>query len=343
VKRKLFLLISLLILQSCDDEGNDVEIEISVPVSVEEIKLKSIEEFITTTSTVNAKKEVVLKSETNGYYRLAANPRTRRPFALGDLVRKDEVLVHLENPELENNTKIESQILNLDISEREYEKQKSLYEKGGVTLRELKNAERTYIDAKYNYDNAVIQLSKLKVQVPFNGIIVDLSYYTIDTKVDANQRLAQIMDYSKLYMDINLPAKELGRLKVNQPVQVTNYTLPDDTLRGKITQISRRNCSIFLYGRYSLNSCSIRLPIPGMLSMSSSLAVFRLIGTKTYCSRRATSSSSTYLPISRLNWASARYGRYSSNSCAMRFPTPGTRRISSRLDVFRLIGINNLT
>jgi RND family efflux transporter MFP subunit len=39
-------------------------------------------------------------------------------------------------------------------------------------------------------------------------------------------------------MEVNLPGKELGRIEVDYPVRVMNYTLPDDTLNGKITQVS---------------------------------------------------------------------------------------------------------
>lgn len=238
MKSKFFLLLGLLILMSCGNPNTGSDTEIAVPVTVEEIKLKPIEEFQTTTGSANAMKDASLKSETSGFYRLATNPQTRRPFALGDFVKKDQTIIFLDNPELENNTKIESQKLNLEISKQEFEKQQSLYEKGGVTLRELKNAEKTFMDAEYNYDNAKIQLAKLKITAPFDGIIVDLPYYTPGTKVDASQKMVQVMDYRKLYMDVNLPGKELGRIKIDQPVRVMNYTLPDDTLKGKITQVS---------------------------------------------------------------------------------------------------------
>jgi len=238
VKSTFLLLIGLLILMSCGNPDTGSDTEIAVPVTVEEIKLKPIEEFQTATGTANAIKDASLKSETSGYYRLATNPQTKLSFALGDFVKKGQVIIFLDNPELENNTKIESQKLNLEISKQEYEKQQSLYEKGGVTLRELKNAEKTFMDAEYNYDNAKIQLSKLKIAAPFDGVIVDLPYYTPGTKVDASQKILQVMDYRKLYMDINLPGKELGRIKIDQPVRVMNYTLPDDTLKGKISQVS---------------------------------------------------------------------------------------------------------
>jgi len=107
VKSNIILLLGLLIIAGCGDQSGDTGTEISVPVSVEEIKLKPIEEFISTTGTVKATNEVILKSETSGFYRLAINPKTKAPYKLGDFVQKDSAIIYLDNPELENNTKIE--------------------------------------------------------------------------------------------------------------------------------------------------------------------------------------------------------------------------------------------
>ncbi|MBN1464252.1 efflux RND transporter periplasmic adaptor subunit [candidate division KSB1 bacterium] len=237
MKKLLFVLVTGVFWLACG--GNDVEIDtsITVPVSVEDVKLKPIEEFIETTGTARALQEVELVAQTDGFYRLGKNARNR-PFTLGDQVSPADVIVYLDNPELENNTKIESQKLNLDISKSEFEKQQALYEKGGVTLRELKNAEQAYIDAKYNYDNAHIQLTKLKVQSPFRGVIVDLPYFTPGTRVSTNALIAKVMNYEKLYMDASYPGKHLGRIKVDQMVRALNYTMTEDTLLGRVTQVS---------------------------------------------------------------------------------------------------------
>ena len=232
------LLIVVLFILNCGNPDTGSESDIAVPVSVEEIKFKPIEEFLTTTGSVNAMKDGLMKSETAGYYRLATNPKTNRPFALGDFVTKGQVIIYLDNPELESSVAIDAKKLNLEISKQELDKQQSLYEKGGVTYSELKASESSYIKAKYENDNALIQLSKLKISAPFDGIIVDLPYYTPGIKVETNQKMVQIMDYRKLYMDVNLPGKELNRVKINQPVRVMNYSMPDDTLKGKITQVS---------------------------------------------------------------------------------------------------------
>ncbi len=238
-KFKLLLMVfAILIILGCGDQQSDSGTNVAVPVSVEEIKPKAIEEFITTTGTAKAMQEAVLKSETSGYYHLATNPQTKKPFAIGDFVKEGQVIIYLDNPELENQIAIESKKLRLEVKKQDWKKNKSLYEKGGTTFLDLKLAEQEYIAAKYEYENALIQLSKLKITIPFDGIIVDLPYYTPGVKVDAGQRMAQIMNYSRLYMEVNLPGKSLGKVKVDQPVRVMNYTMPEDTLQGKVTQVS---------------------------------------------------------------------------------------------------------
>ena len=106
------------------------------------------------------------------------------------------------------------------------------------TLRELKNAERTYIEAKCTYENALIQLQKMKIKTPFKGVIIDLPYYTDGTKVTANQIMFEIMDYSQLYAEVFFPAKDLGRIEVGQRLRVTHYSISKDTLWGQITQVA---------------------------------------------------------------------------------------------------------
>lgn len=238
VKRGIVLFLFILLLAGCGGQDVGTETDITVPVSVEEIKLKPIEEFITTTGTVDAQKEAILNSETSGFYELLRNPKTGRRFALGDRVKKNQVIIRLRNAEYENTIKIESQKLNLDISKREYENQQSLYKKGGVTLRELKNAEIAYVNAKYTYDNALIQLAKLKITAPFEGVIVDLPYYTDGTQINTNMPMVTLMNYSELYLELNLPGKDLNRIKIGQAMRVTNYSFPNDTLHGQVQQVS---------------------------------------------------------------------------------------------------------
>lgn len=226
------------LLGSCRNEQPDLEADIAVPVSVEEIKLGSIEQFITTNGTVMATQEVVLKSEMSGKYKLMNNPRTGRPWALGDRVNAGDLIISLEDQEYVNSIQLKSKEMNLEISRDEHEKMKSLLAKGGATEREVNNAEQTLINAEYTLENARLQLAKMKITAPFKGVIVALTYFTPGNKVDSGAELVTIMDYDKLFMEFQLPEKNISELKVSQEVRILNYTLPDDTLTGVIKQLS---------------------------------------------------------------------------------------------------------
>jgi len=236
---KILFLISIVIAAvSCNNQGSTETTELAVPVSVENVKLQSIQQFINTTGTAKATYETVLNSEMAGEYELLKNPATGRPFKLGDRIKKGQAIIRLHDEEFVNQIAIDAKKLNLDISEQEYEKQKSLYEKGGVTLRELRNSEISSINAKYDYENAEIQLAKMEVKAPFDGVIVELPYYTPGTRVTSNQQMVSLMSYDKMYMEINLPEKNITDVVLGQEAIITNYTIEEDTLKGIITELS---------------------------------------------------------------------------------------------------------
>jgi len=236
---KFFILIlGAVIAASCGNQDASVSTDLAIPVSVEDVKPGSIEKTINTTGTLTATKEVAITSEVAGDYHLKINPKTGKKFALGDLVEKDQVIIEFTDEEYVNGIAIESKKLNMDIAEQEFQKQESLYNKGGVTLREYRNSEVSFIDSKFSYERARIQLEKMKIRAPFKGTITDLTYYTDGTKLSSGQPMFSMMDYSKMLMEVNLPEKYISEVNKNQMVRIMNYTLPDDTLSGYVGQLS---------------------------------------------------------------------------------------------------------
>ncbi len=232
------LLFIITAIVSCNQQGQSESSDLAVPVSVEDIRLQGIRQFVTTTGTIRANSEATLTSEMTGEYYLQNNPATGRPYKLGDRVNRGQTIVRFENEEYVNNLSMEAVKLNLEISEQEHEKQKSLYEKGGVTLRELRNSEVSRTNAQTNFENARIQLEKMNVKAPFAGVITELPYYTNGTRLASGSPIATLMSYNNMYMNINLPEKNMPELKLGQQVLITNYTLPNDTLAGRITELS---------------------------------------------------------------------------------------------------------
>ncbi len=237
LKATLPLLVLIGIL-SCNSETSDIQSEIKIPVSVESIKPQSISRFIETTGTVYSAKEGSMKAERGGIYRIQRNPATGKPFALGDAVRDGQVLIRIEDQEFVNSLQLESKKLNLELAESNLSKQTSLYEKGGVTQTDLKNASIEFVNAKYSYENAELQIAKLAVRAPFSGVIVELPYHTDGVRIDQGAALFKVMEYENLLMDVKLPEKHLDEVTLDQLVQITNYNSAKDTLTGKISQIS---------------------------------------------------------------------------------------------------------
>lgn len=236
---KLLLLVGVVAgIFSCNNQQQSGETELAVPVSVENVTLQSIQQYVNTTGTAQANQEVELNSEIAGKYYLMTNPATGRKFKLGDRVREGQAIIRLEDEEYENNIAIEAVKLNLEISQQEYEKQKSLYEKGGVTLYELRNSEVAKTNAQYDFESAQIALGKMNVRAPFTGVITQLPYYTEGTRVPSGSQMANLMSYNKMYMNINLPEKNISEVEVGQDVLITSYTIAEDTLRGTVSELS---------------------------------------------------------------------------------------------------------
>ena len=126
----------------------------------------------------------------------------------------------------------------MEIAEQDEIKKRALYEKGGVTQSEVRNAEVTITNAKYSYENALISLDKMNVKAPFTGIIVNLPHYTKDVELASGSSIASIMNYEQMIMEINLPESAINEVKPGQEVAITHYTLPKDTIQGKISELS---------------------------------------------------------------------------------------------------------
>jgi membrane fusion protein, multidrug efflux system len=239
MKKSILLTAALILLAAgCRNQEQNLNADVEIPVSVEDIRLKPIEEFVSTTGTAIPKGEINLKTKITASYFLEINPQTGRPWQLGDRVNAGSLIIRLVDKEFENSVKLESYELNLELSESEMKKQESLYEKGGVTLKDMKTSAYNYVNAKTNLENAHLQMEKMRVTSPISGVIVELPYYTQGTQIEAGSQAVKIMDYQTMFMNVQLPEKYINQIKPGLTVNLTNYTLPEDTLFGKITQLS---------------------------------------------------------------------------------------------------------
>ena len=84
------LLFVAVITTGCNNQPQNAPSDIATPVSVTELKKGSISKLINTTGTAQPTYGVDLNSEMSGLYKLQTNPKTGKPFKLGDLVSKGQ-------------------------------------------------------------------------------------------------------------------------------------------------------------------------------------------------------------------------------------------------------------
>jgi len=239
MKRLLYVSLAALIFAAgCRQQEQRLQADVEVPVGVTDVTRKSIEEVIATTGTVYPKGVIELRSRISATYYLGRNPRAGRQWQMGDRVMAGDVIARFEDKEYVNSVRLEAQELNLELAESELQKQESLYEKGGVTLRELNNSRVSYINAKYSLENARLQMERMQIVSTIEGVIVDLPYYTPGTQIETNSVIVKIMDYKTMYMDVKIPEKYLGTIVSGQPARLTNYTIPNDTIAAAVAQTS---------------------------------------------------------------------------------------------------------
>ena len=202
------------------------------------LALRSIEEYVNTSGTAYPSGDIKVASEITANYFLEKNPRSGKTWQLNDQVKAGELIARLEDEQYINDIKLETTQLNLELTKSQQTQQQSLYEKGGVTLFDLKTAEINTANAKTALVSANLSMAKTRITAPIDGVIVDLPYYTQGTRVNTGSNIVEIMDYRMMYMNVQLPEKYVSVIKPDQAVKLTNYTIPKDTLIGKISQLS---------------------------------------------------------------------------------------------------------
>ena len=227
----------MLFVLNCGGQNNTEMELIDVPVSVQSVEAGLIEEYVSSTGTIKPIAEAEILTEASGFFSFASASNFR--IQEGIRVKTNQIIANLENRELVNNARVELKRITMETAEREYEKQRSLYEKGGVTLKEVQLADQNRINAKYNYEASLIMMDKLNVKTPISGILVRLEKITEGDYVTAGRVIGKIMDYDNVYVEVNVSNTDIAKIKIGQKAKIINYAISEEIFIGEVTEISR--------------------------------------------------------------------------------------------------------
>ncbi|RYG39971.1 MAG: efflux RND transporter periplasmic adaptor subunit, partial [Chitinophagaceae bacterium] len=153
----------------------------------------------------------------------------------GDKVRKGQTLavVKTDNLSVEAQTAREAYATAL----RDKERFENAYKTGGVTQQQVDQAALNLKNAAARVQQANIKVSDANLRASINGII-NKRLIEPGSVLAAGTKLFEIVDVSKLTLDIAVTESQVANLKTGDTVTITASVMPDKKFSGKISFIA---------------------------------------------------------------------------------------------------------
>lgn len=165
---------------------------------------------------------------------------TKTPLLVGDVVKKGQLLVTLENPEF-----VEIQQEYLEVSEQiqylksEYDRQKTLHDENITSQKNFLKAQSTYKStlALYNGLRKKLQMmnispssvekgqltSTINLYAPISGHITKVNVSN-GSYVSASNVILEIIDVDHIHLELSVYEKDILKIKKGQSI---NFTIPE--------------------------------------------------------------------------------------------------------------------
>ena len=115
----------------------------------------------------------------------------------------------------------------------------SAYSTGGVTKQQLDQAKLNYQNSKSRLGQAKIRVGDAHIKASINGI-VNKRYIEPGAVVSPGTQLFELVDVSRLKLNVNVSESQVAQLKVGDKVAVKASVYPDKTFTGRVTFIAAK-------------------------------------------------------------------------------------------------------
>ena len=153
----------------------------------------------------------------------------------GDTVKKDEVVVSLDDDS--EKLAVESAKAVVDVRQFEANYTKELQGKGAGSEADARTAKANKTTADIQLKQAELALEKKSVHSPFDGVVTH-HIRSVGEATDNYLPLLTLVDLSRVYLETYLPASRLRDVQNGQPVEVTVPDLPGRKFSGTIEYIA---------------------------------------------------------------------------------------------------------
>jgi membrane fusion protein (multidrug efflux system) len=200
----------------------------AVPVEVATVTRRPISSYIETNGTLEAENEVDVVARTSG-------PIIELAVEEGDKVRRDQTLARID--EREYAVQLEIARVSLNETRLAFERAQELQQNQLISPESYEQALASYEAAKAQYEASRILLDYTHITAPFDGLIIT-RYVKLAEQVSTNNPLYRISDFDPLLCPIQIPERELPRLRVGQNAYLTVEPWPGERFEARVLRIS---------------------------------------------------------------------------------------------------------
>lgn len=135
---------------------------------------------------------------------------------------------------------LESAQATLQNALRDQQRYENAYKTGGVTQQQLDQSRLSVANAQARVSQSKIRVGDANVRASINGV-VNKRYIEPGAYVSPGTQLFELVDVSKLKLDVAVNENQVARLKVGDRVQVKASVFPDKTFSGRVSFIAAKS------------------------------------------------------------------------------------------------------
>ncbi len=225
--------------QANGDSKKDGKEEVpAVPVEVATTQRAEMAALYSGTAPIEADRRALVMPKVSGEIRAVLADEGQRVKAGQTLARLDGDQLRLE---------VALHEATMRKLERDYNRNMELQQKGLVSATAIDNLKYELEAAKANWELARLQLSYTEIRSPIAGTVTQrLDHVKVGNTVtpvggvieSADSSLFVVEDLDTLILRVNVPERELSKLSVGQPAELSFDAVPGRTYQGEIALIS---------------------------------------------------------------------------------------------------------
>ncbi len=200
----------------------------AIPVEVAALKKGEIESTIRASTNREAEEEVRVFSR-------ASNRVIELLVEEGDPIRKDQVLLRLEN-DLQR-TQVAKAEARLSKGKAEYLRQKALFDQNLISEQAFSETQHELKQLELAADDAKRDLDYTEVKAPITGTLTQ-RLVKLGDLVTMNQQLFTTVNFRSIVARVHRPERELRALQYGQIARVMAPSLGDRMFEGTVVRIS---------------------------------------------------------------------------------------------------------